>query len=190
MPLVFARELSQSCDNCPARPQSGVIVLSKISKAYGERIILHPLSLEVPNQTTAVIGPSGCIKSTLLRMVLGLIASDTGSVDIGGTRLTAANSRQSRPGIGSVIQDGGLFPHLTAEGNVALMARHLGWDSPRIEQRLQELCRLVQLPVDLLLRYPAEMSANAWASCGPSTRSCVINCRAICGPSSRNSVLE
>jgi osmoprotectant transport system ATP-binding protein len=138
-----------------------VIVLSNISKAYGERIILHPLSLEIPNQTTmALIGPSGCGKSTLLRVVLGLIDSDTGSVDVGGTRLTAANARQLRLGIGYVIQDGGLFPHLTAEGNVSLMARHLGWESARIQQRLQDLSRLVQLPVDLLQRYPAEMSGG------------------------------
>lgn len=138
-----------------------MIALSNVSKAYGDRVILHPLSLEIPTLSKmALIGPSGCGKSTLLRIVLGLISSDTGTVDIGGERLSRDNARQLRLGIGYVIQDGGLFPHLTAEGNVALMARHLGWEPARIQERLQDLSRLVQLPVDLLKRYPAEMSGG------------------------------
>ena len=138
-----------------------MIALTNISKAYGDRVILQPLSLEISNQTTmALIGPSGCGKSTLLRIVLGLITSDSGSVEIGGQRLTPGNARELRLGIGYVIQDGGLFPHLTAEGNVAIMAQHLEWDQQRIQQRLVELAGLVQLPVELLGRYPAEMSGG------------------------------
>jgi len=138
-----------------------VILLTDISKTYGSRVVLHPLSLKIPDQSrVALIGPSGCGKSTLLRIILGLIPSDSGSVEIGGTVLTRENARQLRLGIGYVIQDGGLFPHLTAEGNVSLMARHLGWEAGRIRDRLHQLAKLVQLPTDLLGRYPAEMSGG------------------------------
>jgi osmoprotectant transport system ATP-binding protein len=138
-----------------------VILLKDISKTYGSRVVLHPLSLKIADRSrVALIGPSGCGKSTLLRIILGLIPSDGGSVEIGGTVLTRENARQLRLGIGYVIQDGGLFPHLTAEGNVALMARHLGWEGGRIRDRVQQLAKLVQLPQDLLSRYPAEMSGG------------------------------
>src|SRR5262249_62079584 len=67
---------------------------------------------------------------------------------------------QMRMRMGYVIQDGGLFPHLTARDNVSLMARHLGWDQPRINARVADLATLVRLPVDLLERYPTQMSGG------------------------------
>lgn len=138
-----------------------MLKLTEISKAYGPRVILKTMSLEIPEQRRlALIGPSGCGKSTLLRIVLGLIMPDTGQVEIGGQVLVAENARELRQRIGYVIQDGGLFPHLTAAGNVALMARHLGRDPSAIEARLKELAELVHLPTDLLQRFPAEMSGG------------------------------
>jgi osmoprotectant transport system ATP-binding protein len=62
--------------------------------------------------------------------------------------------------MGYVVQDAGLFPHLTAAGNVSLLARHLGWDRERIRRRLQELTELARLPADALERYPAELSGG------------------------------
>lgn len=138
-----------------------VIELLDISKVYGDRTILQPMTLKIESQRRfALIGPSGCGKSTLLRIVLGLIRPDTGSVVLNGVTMTAQNSRQLRQGIGYVIQDGGLFPHLTAAGNVALMAEHLGWEREKIRARVLELAGLVQLPADLLQRFPAEMSGG------------------------------
>lgn len=138
-----------------------VIELLDISKVYGDRTILQPMTLKIESQRRfALIGPSGCGKSTLLRIVLGLIQPDTGSVVLNGVAMTAQNSRQLRQGIGYVIQDGGLFPHLTAAGNVALMAEHLGWEREKICARVLELAGLVQLPADLLQRFPAEMSGG------------------------------
>jgi osmoprotectant transport system ATP-binding protein len=138
-----------------------VIELLDISKVYGDRTILQPMTLKIESQRRfALIGPSGCGKSTLLRIVLGLIGPDTGSVVLNGVTMTAQNSRQLRQGIGYVIQDGGLFPHLTAAGNVALMAEHLGWEREKIRARVLELAGLVQLPADLLRRFPAEMSGG------------------------------
>lgn len=99
----------------PQKALHDVIELVDISKAYGDRTILQPLTLKIEGQRRfALIGPSGCGKSTLLRIILGLIRPDTGRVVINGVVMTPENSRDLRLGIGYVIQDGGLFPHLTA----------------------------------------------------------------------------
>ncbi len=138
-----------------------MIKLSNIAKSYQERVILAPLSLEIPaQQSLALIGPSGCGKSTLLRIVLGLIEPDSGSIEIEGQPLTKETCRQLRQRIGYVIQDGGLFPHLTASENVSLMARQLNWSAQKIDSRLAELAQLVHLQVNLLSRFPAEMSGG------------------------------
>jgi osmoprotectant transport system ATP-binding protein len=109
-----------------------------------------------PGETTVLIGPSGCGKSTLLRLLLGLLSPQAGSVAFDDAPL----GREARRRMGYVVQGGGLFPHLTARGNVALMARQLSWSRPRIEARLAELCELVRLPGDMLSRYPAQLSGG------------------------------
>jgi osmoprotectant transport system ATP-binding protein len=93
-------------------------------------------------------------------MVLGLIAPDAGRVVVDGEPVTAASAPALRRRIGYVIQDGGLFPHLTAAGNVALVARELGWSKARIGARLDELLALTRLEPTLLSRYPGELSGG------------------------------
>jgi len=138
-----------------------MIELSNISKVYGDRTVLQPLTLQIPSHRRfALIGPSGCGKSTLLRIVLGLIGPDSGEVVLNGVTMTPGNCRELRLRIGYVIQDGGLFPHLTARDNVVLMAQHLRWSNDKIKARVLELAELVQLPSDLLKRFPAEMSGG------------------------------
>ena len=105
-------------------------------------------------------GPSGCGKSTLLRLVTGLLGSDTGEICIDGFVLTQQTLYQLRQRMGYVIQEGGLFPHLSAKANVSIMADFLRWDSDRVEARIKELSALVQLPDELLRRYPAELSGG------------------------------
>ena len=107
-----------------------------------------------------LIGPSGCGKSTLLRLMIGLITPDTGRVIIGDTPLTPQNAETERHAIGYVIQDGGLFPHLTASRNVSLLAQYLGKRSDEIQPRLSELAQMVQLPEESLSRYPAKLSGG------------------------------
>ena len=85
----------------------------------------------------AVVGPSGGGKSTLLRVVLGLVKPDRGSVTIAGEVMSDANELAVRRRIGYVVQDGGLFPHLTAARNVTLVARYLGWDEARMKNRVE-----------------------------------------------------
>jgi osmoprotectant transport system ATP-binding protein len=132
-----------------------------VSKSFGGARVLVDVSLRVaPGRTTVLLGPSGCGKSTLLRLMLGLIRPDAGQVRFGETALTPGNVRQLRHQMGYVVQDGGLFPHLTAAGNVTLLGRHLGWPARRIGDRLAELRELARLPADSLDRYPAELSGG------------------------------
>jgi osmoprotectant transport system ATP-binding protein len=138
-----------------------LIVLENVSKAYGQRVAVHPVSLSFPPKKTAVlIGPSGCGKSTLLRMIVGLVRPDTGRVLVDGESLSDENVRRIRQSIGYVIQEGGLFPHLTAAQNVALLARHLGKDREDIAARVDALASLVAIPPDMLTRYPQQLSGG------------------------------
>jgi osmoprotectant transport system ATP-binding protein len=138
-----------------------ILQLVSVSKRYGAAAALAPTTLDVDaGGTTVLIGPSGCGKTTLLRLMLGLIAPDAGQVLFRQAAFTPHNIRGLRTRMGYVVQDGGLFPHLTAAENVCLMARQLGWARARMEQRLAELGQLVRLPAATLARYPAEMSGG------------------------------
>lgn len=132
-----------------------------IGKRFDAGFEIRSFSLEVPaGRTTVLIGPSGCGKSTLLRMAVGLVQPDTGVIRFAGDVLDAGNIGRARARTGYVIQDGGLFPHLTASENVSLMARYRGWDAARVGSRLDELLRLVHLDAALLERFPAELSGG------------------------------
>lgn len=138
-----------------------MLVLDDVSKSFGPRRGLAPTSLAPsPGRTTVLLGPSGCGKSTLLRLMIGLLAPDTGTVKVDGAPLTARNVDEIRHRIGYVIQDGGLFPHLTAYGNVALLPRYLGRSSEWIQQRVHELADLVSISSDMLARHPAGLSGG------------------------------
>jgi len=138
-----------------------MIELDAVTKRYGPEVAVREVSLRIPaEQTTVLIGPSGSGKSTLLRLMIGLTRPDAGTVRVDGQSLTAANVRALRHRMGYVIQEGGLFPHLTGRANAALMARHLDWDEARIEARIEELTELVQLAPDRLAQYPTELSGG------------------------------
>lgn len=138
-----------------------MLALSQVSKRYGDTLALAPTNLAVPaGETLVLIGPSGCGKSTLLRLIVGLVAADTGSVSFEGTTLGPGNIRQARQRMGYVIQEGGLFPHLSVQDNVTLMARYLRRDGAWITSRLNELAELVRLPLEIMSRFPAELSGG------------------------------
>ncbi len=140
---------------------SPVIELEQISKAFGATRALDRLDLHVEaGQTSVLIGPSGCGKSTLLRVLVGLIEPDGGTATFEGTTITPQSVHALRRRMGYVIQEGGLFPHLTATENVVLMARQLGWPEPKWRSRLGELAELTRLPTDALGRYPIELSGG------------------------------
>jgi len=138
-----------------------MIRLDAVTKRYGDETAVRDVSLSISaEQTTVLIGPSGSGKSTLLRLMIGLTRPEAGTVTIQGTPLTDANVLSLRRRMGYVIQEGGLFPHLTGRDNVALMAQHLGWERDRIDARIEELTELVQLAPDRLAQYPSELSGG------------------------------
>jgi osmoprotectant transport system ATP-binding protein len=141
-------------------PASG-IEIENLTKSYDGIVALDVDRLAIESRATlALIGPSGCGKSTLLRITAGLIEPDRGSVTIAGTRMSPASRRALQLRMGYVIQEGGLFPHLDARENVALVARDLGWPAAKIAERTAELLELTQIPRELLSRYPAQLSGG------------------------------
>jgi osmoprotectant transport system ATP-binding protein len=138
-----------------------MLELRNLSKRFGEMQALAPTDFVFKKgATTALLGPSGCGKSTLLRIIVGLLEPDTGEVLFGGESMTPANLRDIRRRMGYVIQDGGLFPHLSIGDNLTLMARHLGWDRQRIEAKLAELMKITHLPPASLDRFPTQISGG------------------------------
>ena len=138
-----------------------MLALSQVSKRYGNTLAVVPSDLHVSaGETLVLIGPSGCGKSTLLRLIVGLIEPDSGTITFEGTALTPANILMTRRRMGYVIQEGGLFPHLTVRENVIVMARYLRSDPTWIEKRIAELAQLVHLPQELMTRFPAELSGG------------------------------
>src|SRR5262249_17639912 len=131
--------------------------LRGVAKQYGGGHGLAPTGLAVERgRTTVLIGPSGSGKSTLLRLPLGLLRPDEGEVRFDGEPVVPA----SRLRMGYVIQDGGLFPHLTAAGNVTLVARWLGREAARIAARPAEVAAGARLPAPALGRFPVAVSGR------------------------------
>jgi osmoprotectant transport system ATP-binding protein len=144
----------------PASPDP-ILRLVGVSKRFDAGAALLPLDLAIETaRTTVLLGPSGCGKTTALRLMLGLIPPDSGQVLFRGAPLSADRVLQARRAMGYVVQDGGLFPHLTALDNVRLMARYLAWPEATISERVQELAELVHLPDATLARYPTQISGG------------------------------
>ena len=138
-----------------------MIELVGASKRFDSLVALSPLTLKFePGKTTVLIGPSGCGKSTILRLIIGLTHPTTGEVRFEGRVLTPKNILELRRRMGYVIQEGGLFPHLTAADNILLLARHLRRPDNEMRARLAELCELTCLPETALARFPVELSGG------------------------------
>jgi len=139
-----------------------VIAFRAVTKSFGEGPpALAGVDLEIAaGQTTVLIGPSGCGKSTLLRLIIGLLEPTSGAVEVNGVAVNSETLPQVRRQCGYVIQDGGLFPHLTARENITLMARHLHHAAAEIDARVAELCGLTRFPVENLSRFPLELSGG------------------------------
>ena len=139
-----------------------MIELDNVSKQYDATVVLQPTNLRVgAGKTVVLIGPSGCGKSTLLRILIGLIPPNTGCVRFQGTTITPENVLEIRHLMGYVLQDGGLFPHLSVTDNVTLLARFLkSMSAEAMQQRVQELADLTKLPVETLNRFPSQISGG------------------------------
>jgi osmoprotectant transport system ATP-binding protein len=138
-----------------------MIHLVGVSKRYGSHAAVDSVDLSFERgQTHVLIGPSGCGKSTLLRMIVGLVTPDAGEVIFDGQPLNAERLTDVRRRIGYMIQEGGLFPHMTAGENATIMPRFLSWPSDRTKARVDVLAALTHLPPDLLARRPSQLSGG------------------------------
>lgn len=138
-----------------------MLELIKLNKCFQEVNALDSFSLTVPEgQTTVLIGPSGCGKSTVLRIIVGLVSAETGSVILNNTQVLPQELNNFRHKLGYVIQDGGLFPHLCAKDNIIIMARYLQWPKQKIDDRLDVLMKMFHLDEKMLQRFPMELSGG------------------------------
>jgi osmoprotectant transport system ATP-binding protein len=124
--------------------------------------VLRSISFELPpGETLALIGRSGSGKTTVLKLINRLFEPSTGVVQVEGKATTDWNPIRLRRRVGYVLQEVGLFPHLTIAENVGLVPRLEGWEAERIVHRVQELLTLVGLePARFAGRYPHELSGG------------------------------
>jgi osmoprotectant transport system ATP-binding protein len=140
------------------------IAFDRATKRYPGRAepAVRELTLTVPaGQICCLVGPSGAGKTTAMKMVNRLIDITEGDITIGGTSVRSLDVTELRRGIGYVIQQVGLFPHMSVADNVATVPRLLGWPKTRIATRVDELLDLVELPaVDYRARFPSQLSGG------------------------------
>ncbi|MFJ9174307.1 ABC transporter ATP-binding protein [Streptomyces sp. NPDC102360] len=140
------------------------IVFDAATKTYDgtAEAAVDALSLTVPaGEICVLLGASGCGKTTALTLVNRLTELTSGDIRIGGSSIREQDVIELRRGIGYVIQQAGLFPHLTIEENVATVPQVLGWKKPRIAERSRELLELVGLPhKEYAHRYPSQLSGG------------------------------
>jgi osmoprotectant transport system ATP-binding protein len=140
-----------------------MIRLENVSKTFpgGTRPAVDRLDLEIPAGATCVlIGPSGCGKTTTMRIVNRLIEPSSGRIVVEGEDVTQSDPIALRRRIGYVIQQVGLFPHLTIAENVATVPQLLGWPADKTARRVDEMLALVGLGPEYLARYPRHLSGG------------------------------
>jgi osmoprotectant transport system ATP-binding protein len=139
------------------------IVFTDVTKRYAGRqnAAVRNLSLVVPaGEICVLVGPSGAGKTTAMKLVNRLIDLDEGDITIDGQSIRKLDVTELRRGIGYVIQQVGLFPHMTIGDNVAVVPKLLGWPKKRISERVAELIQLVGLEAGDAKRYPAQLSGG------------------------------
>lgn len=141
-----------------------MIGIENVTKVYpgATEAAVNDLSFQVgEGETCVVIGPSGCGKTTTLKMVNRLIEPTDGRILIQGDNVLGMDPVKLRRGIGYVIQQIGLFPHMTIAENIGVVPRLLGWDKERMSQRADELIEMVGMdPADFRDRFPRQLSGG------------------------------
>lgn len=138
------------------------IYVNNVVKKYQNKVVLNNINVEIAKgEFITVIGSSGCGKTTFLKMINGLINPDSGAIYINGIDIVKVNKIFLRRNIGYVIQEIGLFPHMTIRKNISYILRLKNEkDKEKIEKRVRYLINLVGLNEELLDRYPGELSGG------------------------------
>ncbi|MBM0064509.1 ABC transporter ATP-binding protein [Alkalicoccobacillus gibsonii] len=136
--------------------------MENVTKTYkGGKKAVNNVSLNIKKgEFICIIGPSGCGKTTTMKMINRLIEPSNGKIYINDEDLLTQDAVKLRRKIGYVIQQIGLFPHMTIEENITLVPRLLKWTSDKKSKRAEELLSLVDMPKDYLNRYPNELSGG------------------------------
>lgn len=139
-----------------------MIQFEHISKVYGDKTVVNDINLTIENgEFITILGTSGSGKTTMLKMINKLIEPTSGTILFAGQDIEQMDSVSLRRQIGYVVQQIGLFPHMTVAENIATVPKLLGWNKGRIENRVGEFLDLVQLPAaDYAERYPSELSGG------------------------------
>lgn len=137
------------------------VVFENVSKQYGGKEVLSVINLEIPeNKITAVIGKSGSGKSTILKMINGLVKPSSGKIFIFGKEINYNDIQKIRLNIGYSVQGSGLFPHLNVFENITLLAKLNGNSSQFIKERSEKLLKLVNIPIEFFEKYPNQLSGG------------------------------
>ena len=138
-----------------------MIKLSQISKQYDTQEALRAVDLEINDgECVVLIGPSGCGKSSLLKSINRMIEIDGGSIEFFNQAITSMPVEQLRRKIGYCIQGVGLFPHLNVKENIAILLRILKWKEVDIDQRVDALLQISELPISYKTKMPHELSGG------------------------------
>lgn len=139
-----------------------MIELKKLTKKYGDKTAVNSLSLTInEGEITVIIGPSGCGKTTTLRMINRLITPTEGTILVDGKDVKETNVESLRRRMGYVIQNVGLFPHMTVANNISTVPKLLAWPKEDCEKRVAELLELIGLnPQEYSNKYPGQLSGG------------------------------
>ncbi|MBU3106918.1 ATP-binding cassette domain-containing protein [Clostridium gasigenes] len=142
--------------------KQGVIKLEGVSKGYGNNLILNEFNLNInKGEFLTIIGSSGCGKTTVLKLINGLLTPDSGKVHVNGEDISVVNQIQLRRKIGYVIQGVGLFPHMNVRKNISYVPNLTKKDDKnKIAAKALKLIKVVGLSEDMLDRYPSELSGG------------------------------
>ncbi|UUI83710.1 choline ABC transporter ATP-binding protein OpuBA [Bacillus halotolerans] len=139
-----------------------MLTLKNVSKTYkGGKKAVNSVNLEIEKgEFICFIGPSGCGKTTTMKMINRLIEPSAGQIFIDGENMMEQDPVELRRKIGYVIQQIGLFPHMTIQQNISLVPKLLKWPEQQRKERARELLKLVDMGPDYLDRYPHELSGG------------------------------
>ena len=139
-----------------------IIQFKHVEKRFNDQTVIPDLNFTVnKGEFITILGSSGSGKTTTLKMINGLIAPSAGEILIDGQKLRELDLVKLRRHMGYVVQQIGLFPHMTIGQNIAVVPKMLHWDKEEINNRVKELLSLVQLnPAEYMNRYPQQLSGG------------------------------
>ena len=142
--------------------ERSLIEVENVKKVYGDKLILKNINLKIDKgEFVTIIGSSGCGKTTFLKLINGLVKPDFGQVYVNNYDISKIDTISLRRGIGYVIQEIGLFPHMNVRKNISYIPNLIKKDSKeKVENKVKELIKVVGLKEDMLDRYPNELSGG------------------------------